>query len=94
MKTILSCLHNGLIIFLVWLQKRLLSFEFEPVLSHTEKSRIVSSNKPFSPNIKINIFGLQGPLPFGVYKIGFNLKIFQFKIRESCLQYDAINRIK
>ena len=65
-------------IFLVWLRNRLISAKLEPVLSHTEKSIIASTNK----NHKIhNNFVSLYLRPLGANKTGFNLVIFHFNIR-------------
>ena len=69
--------------FQVWLPNRSISGGLEPVLSHTEKSCIVSYYRQFSANIKINslyftiflgkIFGPSGPIKL---KKNFNFSFY------------------
>ena len=73
-------------IFPVWLRYRLISGRYEPVLSHTKKSCIVSCYIQFSRNIKMYNHNIKTSFvsPYlrhlGDNKAGFNLIIVHFYI--------------
>ena len=75
--------------FTVWLRNRLKSAGLEPILSHTEKSCIVSYYKQFSTNIKIKLIQVFSPglRPLVNNKTGYEPIIFILISAESLLNF-------